>query len=237
MGFDKHSLKFLQEIVLRKYDYKLGNVLTLGRQFVCMLDRRKTVEYVDEFIFPEHGARCTHSIDISLEESPTFQCDFGKPIDQVLSNKIEYYDTIWDGGTLEHIYNVPVALENVKKLLKVDGIFVSQCALNGMAGHGFYTLSPELFFKTFCKPEYTQQESYIYRLGPFAKVRKLKTPFLYRRIEITSFIPTMQFFIAKKVSGNVEKNHFEKTQAPPTMDIGFWKFWLWHTRVWGGQFE
>ncbi|MCF2872126.1 class I SAM-dependent methyltransferase [Octadecabacter sp. G9-8] len=69
--------------------------------------------------------------------------DLNKPVPKELHNQ---FDFIFDGGTLEHVFNVPVALENVFKMLRKGGIFVGVNPLNGWPGHGIYQFSPELVY-------------------------------------------------------------------------------------------
>ncbi|MEL7259338.1 MAG: methyltransferase domain-containing protein [Pseudomonadota bacterium] len=65
----------------------------------------------------------------------------------------DQFDFIFDGGTIEHVFNVPNALESVLRMLKVGGRFVSANGLNGWYGHGMYQFNPELvwtFWKRAC---------------------------------------------------------------------------------------
>jgi len=65
----------------------------------------------------------------------------------------EQFDLIFDGGTIEHVFNVPMALEGVYRMLKTGGRFVSANGLNGWMGHGMYQFNPELvwtFWKRAC---------------------------------------------------------------------------------------
>ncbi|WP_139837736.1 class I SAM-dependent methyltransferase [Roseovarius litorisediminis] len=63
------------------------------------------------------------------------------------------FDLIFDGGTIEHVFNTPVALEGVYRMLKPGGRFISANGLNGWYGHGMYQFNPELvwtFWKRAC---------------------------------------------------------------------------------------
>ena len=62
---------------------------------------------------------------------------------------IEKYDYIYDGGTTEHIFNIPQVLDNVINLLEVDGIYCSVTCNNNFSGHGMYQFSPEIFLSSF----------------------------------------------------------------------------------------
>ncbi len=88
------------------------------------------------------GARVTDSIDNSNFEGATIVHDLNRHLPPHLVNQ---YDCVIDGGTLEHVFNFPVALHNAMQAVKVGGrLFIFQMA-NNCVGHGFYTLSPELF--------------------------------------------------------------------------------------------
>lgn len=88
----------------------------------------------------------------SLDVSDYEGCDIVHDLNYELN--VDYhgkYDVLIDGGCLEHIYNVPVALNNYRDLLSDNGnLFISTMANNHM-GHGFYQFSPELFFRYFCE--------------------------------------------------------------------------------------
>lgn len=58
----------------------------------------------------------------------------------------ERYGFIYDGGTTEHVFNVPVALENLFHMLKPGGRLIGVHPLNGMPGHGMYQFSAELIY-------------------------------------------------------------------------------------------
>lgn len=65
----------------------------------------------------------------------------------------EQFDLIFDGGTVEHVFNVPLALEGLFRMLKPGGRLISANGLNGWYGHGMYQFNPELvwtFWKRAC---------------------------------------------------------------------------------------
>jgi hypothetical protein len=101
--------------------------------------------YSEEFL--RHlGARDIMSIDASTYESASFVHDMNLPIDNELKQK---FSVVIDGGTLEHVFNFPVAIRNCMEMLKVGGHFFSQTMANNFMGHGFYQFSPELFYRVF----------------------------------------------------------------------------------------
>lgn len=107
-------------------------------------------QYSENFFKHLLGATEVKSLDCSGYQSCDVVHDMNTPISQDLYEK---YDTIVDGGTLEHIYNIPTAIMNYMNLVGVGGnVFIFTMANNHM-GHGFYQFSPEFFFRTF-QPEY-----------------------------------------------------------------------------------
>jgi hypothetical protein len=60
-----------------------------------------------------------------------------------LKNK---YDCVWDGGTLEHVFNYPAAIKNCMDMVKINGHLILETPANNQFGHGLYQFSPELFF-------------------------------------------------------------------------------------------
>ena len=81
------------------------------------------------------------AMDFSDYEGATILHDLNKPVPEALENQ---FDFIFDGGTIEHVFNVPMALENVFRMLKPGGRFVSANGMNGFNGHGLYQFSPDL---------------------------------------------------------------------------------------------
>ena len=92
------------------------------------------------------GSRTVQALDISCFEGATIIHDLNEPVpDSMLAR----FDCIFDGGTIEHVYDFPQAIENVKRMLRIGGLFLSVNAANNQLGHGFYQFSPELFWRAF----------------------------------------------------------------------------------------
>lgn len=96
-----------------------------------------------EPLFKVLGAQKIDSIDFSDYESATLIHDLNTPVPDKLRNK---YSLVFDGGTLEHVFNFPIAITNCMNMLKVGGHFISITPTNNQCGHGFYQFSPELYF-------------------------------------------------------------------------------------------
>jgi len=62
------------------------------------------------------------------------------------------FDVVIDSGSLEHVFNFPVAIANCMNLVRTGGSLFLFTPANNHCGHGFYQFSPELMFRIF-QPE------------------------------------------------------------------------------------
>jgi hypothetical protein len=85
-------------------------------------------------------------MDYSSYEGANLVHDLNIPISNSLYNS---FDVVIDGGTLEHVFNFPVAIENMLRLVKQGGMVLMCTPANNLCGHGFYQFSPELMFRVF----------------------------------------------------------------------------------------
>jgi len=106
-------------------------------------------QYADKFFEKFFDAKKVMSLDFSDYEHCDIVHDMNHPIDPSYHEK---FDVVIDGGTLEHIFNFPVAVENCMKMIKKGGSLFIFVPANNHLGHGFYQFSPELFFRIF-QPE------------------------------------------------------------------------------------
>ncbi len=90
------------------------------------------------------GFKVSRSIDASDFEGADIVHDLNLEIPTNLQETTSFF---YDGGTLEHVFNVATSFKNVFDLLKVGGIALFAPPANNQCGHGFYQFSPELFFR------------------------------------------------------------------------------------------
>ncbi len=90
------------------------------------------------------GARELDSLDASAYEGGTVVHDLNEPLPDDLRNR---YSLVFDGGSLEHVFNFPQALKNCMEAVELGGHLVSITPANNLFGHGFYQFSPELFYR------------------------------------------------------------------------------------------
>jgi hypothetical protein len=65
--------------------------------------------------------------------------------EDALNDVVGAADVVLNGGTVEHVFNVPVALENTFKLLKIGGRVIHTAPCSNHIDHGFYMFSPTFF--------------------------------------------------------------------------------------------
>lgn len=99
-----------------------------------------------EPLFKLLGAKVVESLDYSDFEGASVIHDLNFPVPAQLKSK---YSVVFDGGTLEHVFNFPQALDSCIQMIRPGGHFISITPVNNQCGHGFYQLSPELFFSVF----------------------------------------------------------------------------------------
>lgn len=96
-----------------------------------------------EPLFELLGATEVVSVDYSDYEKATLIHDFNEPLPTQL---LSAFDTVLDFGTLEHIFNVPVAFGNMLRAVKPGGHYIAALPCNNLPGHGLYQFSPEFFY-------------------------------------------------------------------------------------------
>lgn len=103
-----------------------------------------------ETLMEKLGFGAMEVMDFSDYEGATILHDLNTPPDPSLEGQ---FDLIFDGGTVEHVFNVPMALEGLFRMLRPGGRLISANGLNGWYGHGMYQFNPELvwtFWKRAC---------------------------------------------------------------------------------------
>ncbi len=97
-----------------------------------------------EPFFRRLGARQVESVDASGYEGCTIVHDLNHPLPDGLRGR---YSAVIDGGTLEHVFNFPVALRSAIGAVRVGGHYLAISPVNNHFGHGFYQISPELYYR------------------------------------------------------------------------------------------
>lgn len=128
------SVSQLCDIVLREFGMDVDE---------AELRRIYQERYADDLL-KLLGAAEVESFDNSDWEGATVVHDFNQPMPDRYKDR---YTVLIDGGTLEHIFNFPVAIGNCMEALQVSGTYFGITPANNYFGHGFYQFSPELFYR------------------------------------------------------------------------------------------
>ena len=187
------------------FDY----IATIGRQWLHINPKKlsflklskeekedlKQEEYVEKLL-KILGSKNIDSFDYSGYENATFIHDMSQPIDTIHKNK---YDLVFDGGTLEHVFNFPVAIKNCMEMVKVGWYFISVTVCNNFSGHGFYQFSPELFFRIFSEENgYETKDIFLSEKSIWYRVKDPLT--VKKRVTFKNRHETYMIVIAEKKS-------------------------------------
>jgi hypothetical protein len=170
MGLDYNSIKIL--LWAKNLGVSFERSLTLGHQGLDCSPRRfrrvlwdfglrATEEeivrclhhdpcasvYADEFL-RFLGAKELASVDRSHFEGATLLHDLN---DRFPEQQRGRFTLVFDGGTLEHVFDYPAALRHCLELVALGGYFITSAPAQNFMGHGFYQISPELFFRVFSR--------------------------------------------------------------------------------------
>jgi len=116
-------------------------------------------------------------------------------------------DFVFDGGTMEHIFDPVAFLSNVHLLLKNNGIVIHHSPINGMINHGYYQISPCMYYDYYKENGYEIVMNYLisqkftdhWRRGPFHLTDLGQG---YGQNDYKSADMMGSFFVARKVSGS-----------------------------------
>lgn len=135
-NFQKTLMLGNQQVHLLDYDYEiLGDVYDLGD-----FPRDKNTAKLFQFL----GAEEVSAMDFSDYEGAAILHDLNEPVGDELKEKFTF---VLDGGTIEHVFNFPVALRNAMEMTTIGGHLAIIAGGNNFLGHGFYQFSPELFYR------------------------------------------------------------------------------------------
>ena len=166
------------------------------------LDARKILAdergYAEPFL-KALGATEVDSLDASEYEGAGIIHDMNLPIAERYRGA---YDTVVDGGSLEHIFNFPVAMKNCMEMIKVNGFFLGITPTNNFLGHGFYQFSPELYFRVLSKENGFHVHQLLFFIDkPGADWFEVKDADEVRqRVTLSNSYPSYLFIMAKKIA-------------------------------------
>jgi len=213
MGLDINDIQFL--LAARRRGAELGDVLMIGRQGLNVYPARMRQVLTEaglspklfapeapdtgyaEPVFKSLGARSVVSLDVSAFEGAEHVHDLNQPVGENLKQK---FDLVYDGGTLEHVFNFPVALRNCMEMVRENGRFFAHTCANNWCGHGFYQFSPELFYNVFSEDNgFEVERMVIHVVGPYGRWYEVANPQAIRsRVELFNSFPLLLLVQARR---------------------------------------
>ena len=220
MSLDRSALSFLARS--RASGVSLAQPATIGRQgmVVSAADIRHALvvagadptgasscagQWLDPFL-ECLGAQRIVSVDASDYEGASVVHDLNLPIPADMEGK---FSAVIDVGSLEHIFDFPVAIRNLMRMVEVGGHLILVMPTNNEPGHGFYQFSPELLFRVL-SPRYgfEVEEMLIRELGrPFGRWHRVADPEVVgQRAQFRSRAVTYLFIRARR-TGSIPDFH------------------------------
>lgn len=165
MGVSRVTAEYL--IAARKEGVRFDRTLTIGRQNLfagphwawrkltasgvvpaipkrAYLDAFEDSKWFADPLLRALGASELSSMDASGWEGADIVHDLNLPVPDELHQR---FSLVYDGGSVEHIFNVPTVLRNYMEMVEVGGHLIVQTNADGHMGHGLYQFSPELFYR------------------------------------------------------------------------------------------
>lgn len=159
MGLAVPEIELLDRLIRTA---RIRSVLALGRPALMLPDRASELRWLGASVPDENRdadgfpywepflkrleVEKWESLDFSFYEKAGLVHDLNLPV------PVEWHgswDLVIDPGTCEHVWNFTQAVENAVKLVRPGGWIYFDSPCEGMAGHGFYQISPEFFYRTF----------------------------------------------------------------------------------------
>lgn len=198
-------------------------------------------KFADRFFRLVLGAQSVQSIDYSPYQHASIMHDMNVPVPEELH---ECCDALYDGGAMEHIFDVKQVMANYMAMVRPGGRIFINVPANNLFGHGFYQFSSEFFYRVFDASNGFVVRDMLAIEAPFTSVetgqgwRCFKTPdpaVVGTRIRLVSDKPLMLFVSAERTERvtpfaqlpvqsdyKVRWNRADETgkAAPPPTDSG-----------------
>jgi len=115
-----------------------------------------------EYFWEKIGFEEMQSLDVSDYEGADIIWNLNEEIPNSLKNR---FDCIIDPGTIEHCFNIPIVMNNLTNMLKLNGRILHWNGLTNAIDHGFYMFSPTFYFDYYKKKKFELIDSYICELS------------------------------------------------------------------------
>ncbi len=180
------------------------DVATLRRVFTVHKLNIDAVNFLRDNPYGERflallGAQEISSLDYSTYEQSSLIHDMNTPIP---TDWHERYSAVFDGGTIEHVFNIPQAFKNCLDMVQVGGHFVQVGVANNYLGHSFWQFSPELLFRILSPTNgYHIKAVLMHEVVPGGSWYRVRDPAVIKtRVELCNRRPTYILTVAQRVA-------------------------------------
>jgi hypothetical protein len=182
--------------------------------------------FAERFLSRFLGARSVRSLDYSDYQQADIIHDLNQPLAPELNNS---FDTLIEGGTMEHIFDIRQVLANYMALVKTGGSIFTLTTANNMCGHGFYQFSPEFFYRVFDPANGFETRDVVLIESPLLSIEKSRHSCYFhannpaevgKRIQLVNCRPTTIFVQARKIS---EQRPFATPLLQSDYSVGKWQ--------------
>ncbi len=160
------AVQFIKSVYQK--DIKEKSFLMLGKQemhlheaFLEILEETGLIEDAAKFgekeledsvlFFKALGFKDVHALDVSDYEHADIIFNLNDRLPRDLEGR---FDMVFDGGVIEHVFNVSNALLNICKLTKVGGYIFNVNPVYNYIHNTFWNISPEMFLDFYSANDY-----------------------------------------------------------------------------------
>jgi len=119
----------------------------------------------DRSFFRLLGCESVESADVSAWEGADHILDLNLPVPTELRGR---FDTVFEAGTIQHIFDLPQVFANLHAVLKKGGRVIHGMAPStNHVDHGFYMFSPTLFHDFYSANGWRIEAEYFFEFFPF----------------------------------------------------------------------
>lgn len=160
------TVQFIKSVY--RENIKDKSFLMLGKQemhlheaFLDILYESGLIEDITKFgdkeledsvlFFKALGFKDVYALDVSDYEHADIIFDLNYELPENLKGR---FDIVYDGGVIEHVFNVSTALLNICKLTKIGGYIFNNNPVYNYIHNTFWNISPEMFLDFYSANDY-----------------------------------------------------------------------------------
>lgn len=112
----------------------------------------------DQTLFAALGFETVDSLDFVGHENPSIVHDLNEDVPSSFHGR---WNVVFDGGTLEHVFDIATALGNIHLMVMPGGLVVHESPTNNFVDHGFWQINPTVLFDFYSANGYEILEAWV----------------------------------------------------------------------------